>query len=80
MRYVIRKFEGNFWVDVLEFNDMRELRSSDVDQIVKEKVMSGELPFFRVSVFCLIQKLPNGRERRVGKDVVVDRMGNFYGH
>lgn len=76
MRYAIRKFEGNFWVDVLEFDEARKLGSSDVVGVVKEKVMSGGLPFFGVSVFCLVQKLRNGRERRVGKDVVVDRRGN----
>ena len=76
MKYVIRKFEGNFWVDVLEFVDARQLGSSDVVGVVREKVLSGGIPFFGGSVFCLVQKLYNGRERRIGKDVAVDRRGN----
>lgn len=70
MKYVIRKFEGSFWVDVLEFVDARQLGSSDAVEVVREKVLSGG------SVFCLVQKLYNGRERRIGKDVAVDRRGN----
>ena len=74
--YIIRKFEGNFWVDVLEFVDARQLGSSDAVEVVREKALSGRLPFFGGSVFCLVQKLYNGRERRIGKDVAVDRRGN----
>ena len=46
MKYVIRKFEGSFWVDVLEFVDARQLGSSDAVEVVREKVLSGGLPFF----------------------------------
>ena len=74
--YIIRKFEGSFWIDVLEFVDARQLGSSDAVEVVREKVLSGGLPFFGGSVFCLVQKLYNGRERRIGRDVVVDRSGN----
>ena len=74
--YIIRKFEGSFWVDVLEFVDARQLGSSDAVEVVREKVLSGGLPFSGGSVFCLVQKLYNGRERRIGKDVAVDRRGN----
>lgn len=76
MKYVIRKFEGSFWVDVLEFVDARQLGCSDVVGVVREKVLLGGLPFSGGSVFCLVQKLYNGRERRIGKDVAVDRRGN----
>ena len=76
MKYVIRKFEGSFWIDVLEFVDARQLGSSDAVEGVREKVLSGGLPFFGGSVFCLVQKLYNGRERRIGRDVAVDRRGN----
>ena len=76
MKYAIRKFEGSFWVDVLEFVDARQLGCSDAVEVVREKVLSGGLPFFGESVFCLVQKLYNGRERRIGRDVAVDRRGN----
>ena len=76
MEYVIRKFEGNFWIDVLEFVDARQLGCSDAVEVVREKALSGELPFSGGSVFCLVQKLYNGRERRIGKDVAVDRRGD----
>ena len=76
MRYVIRKLEGNFWVNVLEFDDVRQLQSSDVVGVIKEGIVSGGLLFFGASIFCLIQKLYNGRERRIGQDVAVDRSGN----
>ena len=76
MKYVIRKFEGNFWIDVLEFVDARQLGSSDAVEVVREKALSGGLPFFGGCVFWLVQKLYNGRERRIGRDVAVDRRGN----
>ena len=76
MRYAIRKLEGNFWVDVLEFDDARQFEPSDAVEVVGGRMASGELPFFGASLFCLIQKLHNGRERRIGEDVSIDRRGS----
>ena len=63
MKYVIRKFEGNFWVDVLEFVDARQLGCSDAVEVVREKALSGGLPFFGAS--CAgsgaMRSFPGGR-------------------
>ena len=64
-------------MDVVEFNDERQLKSADVENTVREMLFSGQLPVLLPSVFCVIQKLPNGRERRIGKDVSVGRDGKI---
>ncbi len=75
MRYSIRKLECNFWLDVLRFNDERQLLAEDVKSVIEDRIKIGELPIFTPSVFCIVQKLSNGREKRVGSDVSVDRNG-----
>ena len=75
MRYAIRKLEGNFWMDVLQVDTDRQLVASDTATLVEDKLASGELPLFSKSVFCVVQRLNNGREKRIGDDVCVDRNG-----
>ena len=40
MRYAIRKLEGNFWVDVLEFDDARQFEPSDAVEVVGGRMAS----------------------------------------
>ena len=74
-KYVIRKYDGAIWIDALAFFDERQLASSDVAEVVCGKLESGEIRMLLPAVFCLIQRLNNGRERRIGTDVSIGRDG-----
>lgn len=69
--YCIRKLEVNFWLDVLDFfsDDIIE----NADEAIASKISSGELKVILPAVFCLIEKKTNGREQRIGKDVIIGR-------
>ena len=79
MRYVIRKLDGNCWMDEVKFSSDEKLRGDDmVKRVISEKIASGEIRVFSPSVFCVIEKLPNGRERLVGNEVTVGRGNTIY--
>lgn len=75
MRYVIRRLATECWLDECEFFCDKRLGEKDVEDVVVDRMASGELRLVGTAVLCLVLRKNDGREERVGKDVVVGRNG-----
>ena len=75
MRYVIRKLEGDCWIDAVGFTNTDKIESKDAGRAIAERVADGA--FLLPSVFCLVERLNNGRERLIGNEVCIGRDGKI---
>lgn len=71
-RYEVRRLDGDVWVDVHSFSSAEEFRPVDAPVVINRLLSSGEIRLLsRRGAFCLLRRLNNGRERRIGSDVLV---------
>lgn len=76
MRYVFRRLESGCWLDTWEFHSDTELKVSDIPDALARGIECGGIRAYCPMVLCLIQRLNNGRERRVGRmDILLGRGG-----
>ena len=68
MRYAIRRLDADCWMDEAVFSSDDKLRGDDMARdAVTARIADGSIHVFAPSVFCVVEKLKNGRERLVGE-------------
>ncbi len=69
-RYMVRKLENGFWYDECEFFAEKPVAAGEAREAVAAQIQSGSLRLYAPAVLCLVEKLPNGRERIVGGEMI----------